>query len=197
MTDPEEEEAAEEEKKGTRSLTWADCDDNEEEGKQERQEAEREKEKEGEREEKARGEEESGQEEMIPLEPSPMRLLRQPVESFLCLPCDVSCSVLPEPHYECPVTSGSDFSLRFGPIGVLLFLLGFVLGLLVRGRRTQVVEVSYPAVSRGVATVRNGATRPLRIGECILTSYRVDDVWHERLLVRALTDKSWLIVTPD
>ena len=37
---------------------------------------------------------------------------------------------------------------------------------------------------------------PLRIGERILVSFRDDDVWHERLLVTALTDKSWLIVTP-
>ena len=37
--------------------------------------------------------------------------------------------------------------------------------------------------------------RPPRIGERILVSYRDDDVWHEWLLVRALTEKSWLIVT--
>ena len=39
--------------------------------------------------------------------------------------------------------------------------------------------------------------RPLRIGERILVSYRSDGVWHERLLIRALTEKTWLIVTPD
>ena len=39
--------------------------------------------------------------------------------------------------------------------------------------------------------------RPLRIGDRFLVSYRDDDVWHERLLVRALTEKNWLIATPD
>ena len=49
MADPEEEETTVEEKKGMRRLRWADCDDNEEEGRLEEQEAEREGEKEGER----------------------------------------------------------------------------------------------------------------------------------------------------
>ena len=66
--------------------------------------------------------------------------------------------------------------MRFAPIGVLLFVLGFVVGLLVCGGKNRIVEVSYP---RGSQLSRGG--RPLRIGDRILVSYRDDEVWHERL----------------
>ena len=78
---------------------------------------------------------------------------------LLCPTYELSCPAPLESHHLCPVTSVAEFWVRFAPIGFLLFLLGFVVGSLVCGGRSRVVEVSYPTGSRSVGSVRNGATR--------------------------------------
>ena len=46
--------------------------------------------------------------------------------------------------------SETELWVRFAPIGVLLFLPGFVFGLLFCGSKNRVVEVSYARGSSGV-----------------------------------------------
>ena len=76
-----------------------------------------------------------------------------------CTPCEFSCFALPEALQECPVSSEAELWVRFAPIGVLLFLLGFVVSVLVCGGKNRIVEVSYPSEKRRVGLVRDGTSR--------------------------------------
>ena len=51
--------------------------------------------------------------------------------------------------------------MGFAPIGFVLVLLGWVLGLLVRGGRKTIVALSYPNGRRGVRPARYGTLRRL------------------------------------
>ena len=92
------------------------------------------------------------------------RLLKETSKSFsyqaaqvaggvlLCPPCQLSCLEVPEPLQE------TELWVRFAPVGVLLFLLRFVLGLGVQGKN-RTVEVSCPNGRRAAPSGRYGTLR--------------------------------------
>ena len=57
------------------------------------------------------------------------------------------------------MSSETELWVRFAPIGVLLFFLGFVLGVLVCGGKNRTVEVSYTNVRRAAPSGRYGTSR--------------------------------------
>ena len=120
---------------------------------------------------------------------SHIKKLKRPAVCF-CTPCELSCPAPLEALQECPVISETELLVRFAPIGVVLFLLGFVVGLRWGEWREREQWSWFCEAWNGEAAGRWGLVIE---SWCLKRTM----MWHGRLLVRTLTERSWVIVTPD